>query len=88
VTCDLLRAERVVLGRMRELLVGIGATVQPIEQLRQAELDLDEPFPLVIVGEFNAGKSAFINALLGERILREGVTPTTASSRACGSPSR
>jgi small GTP-binding protein len=77
-TRDLLRDERIALGRIRELLVGNGATAQPIEQLRQAELDLDEPFLLVIVGEFNAGKSAFINALLGERVLREGVTPTTA----------
>jgi GTPase Era involved in 16S rRNA processing len=32
----------------------------------------------VVVGEFNAGKSAFINALVGERILGEGVTPTTS----------
>jgi small GTP-binding protein len=32
----------------------------------------------VVVGEFNAGKSALINALLGERLLEEGVTPTTA----------
>jgi small GTP-binding protein len=77
-TRALLRDERTVLGRIRELLVGQGATAEPIEQLRQAELDLDEPFLLVIVGEFNAGKSAFINALLGEPVLREGVTPTTA----------
>ncbi|GIV98350.1 MAG: hypothetical protein KatS3mg057_3007 [Herpetosiphonaceae bacterium] len=28
-------------------------------------------------GEFNSGKSSFINALLGERVLPEGVTPTT-----------
>jgi small GTP-binding protein len=77
-TRALLRRERQVLGRIRELLAGNGATAQPVEQLRQAELDLDEPFLLVVVGEFNAGKSAFINALLGESVLREGVTPTTA----------
>jgi small GTP-binding protein len=29
------------------------------------------------VGEFNAGKSAFINALLGRPVVEEGVTPTT-----------
>ncbi|MBA4115672.1 MAG: dynamin family protein, partial [Rubrobacter sp.] len=28
-------------------------------------------------GEFNSGKSAFINALLGDELSREGVTPTT-----------
>lgn len=77
-TRALLRDERIVFGRIRELLAANGATAQAIEQLRQAELDLDEPFLLVIVGEFNAGKSAFINALLGESVLREGVTPTTA----------
>ena len=39
---------------------------------------LDELFLLVVVGEFNAGKSAFINALVGQPVLHEGVTPTTA----------
>ena len=39
---------------------------------------LDELFLLVVVGEFNAGKSAFINALVGSTVLEEGVTPTTA----------
>lgn len=38
---------------------------------------LDELFLLVIAGEFNAGKSAFVNALLGRPLLEEGVTPTT-----------
>lgn len=28
-------------------------------------------------GEFNSGKSTVINALLGERYLKEGVVPTT-----------
>ena len=32
----------------------------------------------MIVGEFNAGKSAFINALVGAEIMPEGVTPTTS----------
>lgn len=34
-------------------------------------------FYLVVLGEFNAGKSAFVNALLGEKLMPEGVTPTT-----------
>jgi hypothetical protein len=38
---------------------------------------LDELFLLVIAGEFNSGKSAFINALVGRQLLPEGVTPTT-----------
>ncbi|MDQ3809769.1 MAG: dynamin family protein [Chloroflexota bacterium] len=76
---ELVRDERVVLGRLRELLARHDARPDDISQLRQAELDLDEPFLLVVVGEFNAGKSAFINALVGATVLREGVTPTTAA---------
>ncbi len=74
----LLSDERGILSRLRELLASQGAVEDDLALLRQAELDLDELFLLVIVGEFNAGKSAFVNALLGERVLPEGVTPTTA----------
>ena len=35
-------------------------------------------FHLVVVGEFNHGKSTFVNALLGRTVLPAGVTPTTA----------
>ncbi|XLS80928.1 hypothetical protein HN51_046759 [Arachis hypogaea] len=31
----------------------------------------------MLLGEFNSGKSTVINALLGERYLKEGVVPTT-----------
>lgn len=31
-----------------------------------------------MVGEFNAGKSTFINSLLRKKILKDGVLPTTA----------
>jgi small GTP-binding protein len=74
----LLSDERGSLSRLRELLASQAAAEDDLALLRQAELDLDELFLLVIVGEFNAGKSAFVNALLGERVLPEGVTPTTA----------
>ncbi|MCA9594120.1 MAG: dynamin family protein [Myxococcales bacterium] len=35
-------------------------------------------FHLVVVGEFNHGKTTFVNALLGQNVLPIGVTPTTA----------
>lgn len=47
--------------------------------LAESARRLDELFVLVVVGEFNAGKSAFLNALLGQSIAEEGVTPTTAT---------
>lgn len=39
----------------------------------------EDRFHLVVVGEFNHGKSTFVNALLGETVLATGVTPTTAA---------
>jgi hypothetical protein len=39
----------------------------------------EDRFHLVVVGEFNHGKSSFVNALLGEPALPVGVTPTTAA---------
>ena len=51
---------------------------EELRLLRQARQQLETLFLLVIVGEFNAGKSAFINALLGEPVMPEGVTPTTS----------
>ena len=38
----------------------------------------DKKLYLAVVGEFSSGKSTFINALLGFRLLKEAVTPTTA----------
>lgn len=38
----------------------------------------EERLVLVVLGEFNHGKSTFVNALLGGPILPSGITPTTA----------
>ena len=47
-------------------------------RLQDMARDLQEMFFLVvIIGEFNAGKSSFVNALLGEPLLPTGITPTT-----------
>ncbi|SPQ99920.1 unnamed protein product (mitochondrion) [Plasmodiophora brassicae] len=48
-----------------------------LSTIRGAVRHLDELFCMTVIGEFNSGKSTFINALLGERVCQEGVTPTT-----------
>src|SRR5918998_54737 len=69
--------ERELLERLIAFLKDFGAPSEDVELVRRALSDLEELFLLVIVGEFNSGKSAFINALLGAEIAQEGVTPTT-----------
>ena len=75
----LLREERGLLMRLRASLSRIDASADQQQALDQSITQLDELFLLVVVGEFNAGKSAFINALIGQPLLLEGVTPTTAA---------
>jgi len=73
------RTERALLEDLRALLAGFDAAPDDLRTLRAAATTLDEMFLLVVVGEFNAGKSAVINALVGETVAAEGITPTTAS---------
>ena len=75
---ELLAAERGQLRSLQETLGRIGAEREDLATLERSIRQLDELFLLVVVGEFNAGKSTFINALLGRALLEEGVTPTTS----------
>lgn len=75
----LLEQVRSVLQNLRGALERFGADVAPADMrtLDDTIAHLDELFLLVIAGEFNSGKSSFINALLGDKVVTEGVTPTT-----------
>lgn len=73
-----LKRERAFLNDLRVKLADLKAAKDDLDTLGQSIRQLDDLFLLVIVGEFNSGKSAFINALLGQKLLKEGVTPTTS----------
>ncbi|MGD2206473.1 MAG: dynamin family protein, partial [Anaerolineae bacterium] len=75
---QILKDEKATLERLQLALTSFEVTLEDQKTLQRSLHQLDELFLLVIVGEFNSGKSAFINALLGDRFLPEGVTPTTA----------
>jgi small GTP-binding protein len=68
---------RELLGTLRDTLTEFGASGEDRATLVASIHQLDELFLIVIVGEFNSGKSAFLNALLGKPVVPEGVTPTT-----------
>src|SRR4051812_24818576 len=74
---ELLAENRRLVADLQQALARFDASAEDQATLKRSALQLDELFLLVVAGEFNAGKSAFINALLGDKILEEGVTPTT-----------
>ena len=75
---ELLRDERELLTEVAVALERNDVAADERGALAESLRQLDELFLLVVVGEFNAGKSALINVLLGRDLLTEGVTPTTA----------
>ncbi|GCE11351.1 dynamin family protein [Tengunoibacter tsumagoiensis] len=73
----LLQQERQLASVLQGSLAGFEGSDAHATTLRQVLDTLDDLFLLVVVGEFNAGKSASINALLRSEVLAEGVIPTT-----------
>jgi len=75
--------KRVIVERLGQLAdvaqaVGMGTLARQIRQTRIPKIE-NERFYLVVLGEFNHGKSSFVNALLGADVLPTGITPTTAT---------
>ncbi|KAJ0520276.1 putative dynamin GTPase [Helianthus annuus] len=74
---ELIQTERSLLLETIDVIQRASPLMEEISLLNDAVSHLSEPFLLVIVGEFNSGKSTFINALLGRKYLKDGVIPTT-----------
>lgn len=74
---QLLHDEKAYLAELFSTLGQLKAPASDLAALRDSLLRLDELFLIVVVGEFNSGKSTLINGLLGASVLPEGVTPTT-----------
>lgn len=76
-------AKAAVLERYRALAdiadaVGMTTLARDLRVSRVPKLE-GERFHVVVLGEFNHGKSTFVNALLGHDVLPTGITPTTAA---------
>ena len=77
------QAKHEIIARFTQLAevadrVGMVTLARDIRATRIPKLE-SERFHLVVLGEFNHGKSTFVNALLGSEILPTGITPTTAA---------
>ena len=74
---DLVALERRLVLQVRDTLSHAGGPRADLERLAQLVTEMDELFLLVVAGEYNAGKSTFINALLGDEVFAMGDLPTT-----------
>jgi len=68
------------LDDLRVSLIRGGATEEHQKALARSIATLDEMFLLVVVGEFNAGKSAVVNALLESTSSRRASPPPRRAS--------
>jgi len=69
-----IESEKELLSDLYGLAVD-GAHHEDARRLKDILAGIDDLFLLVIVGEFNSGKSSFINALFGHKIRVEGPVP-------------
>ncbi|MEZ4623665.1 MAG: dynamin family protein [Thermomicrobiales bacterium] len=72
---ELIREEIDLLKRLVAAIERFPITAEDRAEIAEAADRLTSLFLLVIVGEFNAGKSAFINALVGAPVMPEGGRP-------------
>ena len=74
---ELVAAERKLVLEIRDALGRADARPADVERIGALLHEMDELFLLVVVGEYNTGKSTFINALLGDDVFEVGDLPTT-----------
>jgi small GTP-binding protein len=74
---ELVALERKLVLKVRDVLARSDGSREDLDRLASLVNEMDELFLLVIVGEYNSGKSTFINALLGDEVFAMGDLPTT-----------
>ena len=74
---ELVALERRLVLQVRDALAQSDGARADLDRLASLVHEMDELFLLVVVGEYNSGKSTFINALLGDEVFAMGDLPTT-----------
>jgi len=74
---NIIIAEKSLLTSSSIFLSSINGDKVDLNLLEDTLAQLDEMFLVVVAGEYNSGKTAFINTLLGDSFLETGITPTT-----------
>ena len=74
---EMIERERQLVEEILKFLRENCTDLDEIKLLAEARKGLEDLFLVVICGEFNAGKSSVINAMLGDKFVAEGILPTT-----------
>ena len=74
---QIIAKEKKLLSNVFNLFSDIKVEKQDFELIKDTLIQLEEIFLVVVAGEYNSGKTAFINSLLGDSYLKSGITPTT-----------
>lgn len=84
---DIIKREKQIFSNLLFSIKRLEYNEEDIDLLKKKFDEFEELFLIVIVGEFNSGKryvkfskiSSFLNALLGDKYMKEGVIPTTTN---------
>lgn len=71
-----IEAEELLFDKALSIFRSLGDKETP-DRIGELIEGIHNPFTILVVGEYNSGKSSFINALLDIDLLNTGVTPTT-----------
>eukprot|EP01080_Neovahlkampfia_damariscottae_P002302 gene2302-2475_t len=74
---NILTKEKETFYHLYKTIKEMNGDEEDLKYLKDTIEQLDELFLITIVGEFNSGKSSFINSILGDKYMKEGVIPTT-----------
>jgi small GTP-binding protein len=74
---EIVIAEKQMLANLHELLRVSDASKEELDLVVDTRTRIEDFFTVVVCGEFNSGKSTLINAMFGEKHLKEGLLPTT-----------
>lgn len=66
------------LNKFKNIIANYDDYEDSLEELDEIIKDSMEPLLVMVMGEFSTGKSTFINALVGKKIVAVNATPTTA----------
>jgi small GTP-binding protein len=72
-----MKEEKQLMTDLLNVIRTINSSAPEIDTIKGIMSNIDDAFMLLVVGEFNSGKSSLINALLGGDFLKSGPLPTT-----------